>query len=64
MEPNYKLDEMMIKNLSKLTLTQNVYMQFADPKIKGSATTIIPVELKMEIGIGFRRGIGSIHGPT
>ena len=44
MEPNYKMDEMMIKNISKMSMTQSAYFQFVDPNVKGLATTIIPVE--------------------
>ena len=63
-EPDWKLDELQIKNMSKILIKQNSFIQAVDPTIKGSATTIIPVESIMEFGFASRQGVRTPHGPT
>ena len=41
-----------------------MFVQVADPSIKGSATTVIPIEGTLEFGVATRQGVRSTHGPT
>ena len=56
-----KYDGLGIKKLDKIEIKQNGFLEFKDGN---SDSTIIPIEFQFDFLSAFRKGIGSIHGPT
>lgn len=63
-ENGYRMDELGLKNMSKVSIKQNIFVEGYDPTMKGSQMTIVPIELSLDFGFAQRKGIKSYHGPT
>lgn len=56
-----KFDALNVKELDKIQINQNLFLEFHGGKEK-KETTIIPVEISVNFLGGFRKGIGSKNG--
>ena len=63
-EHGYKMDALGIKNMSKVSIKQNVFVEGYDPSLRGSKMAVVPIEISLDFGYAERRGINSYHGPN
>ena len=55
------MDELKVKMLDRIEITQNLYLEYHGGKNKDQVT-IIPIEIGINFLAGFRKGIGSRNG--
>ena len=59
--PDARMDELNVKMLDRIEITQNLYLEYHGGKDKDQ-TVIIPIEIGINFLAGFRQGIGSRNG--
>jgi len=59
--PNARMDELNIKMLDRIEITQNLFVEYHGGRNKDQ-TVIIPIEIGINFLAGFRQGIGSRNG--